>query len=278
MPHIPWHQRLAHQCPYRYQQRLVHLVGTALGSKHVCALVHDVYIHLELREYIQRLMYLNTYEPEQTAWAREIVRPGDTVVDIGASFGWYTLLAAQLVGTTGQVWAFEPSPIAARRLRAALNNLSYVHLVQAAVGRTEQAATLYLPTTSAIHSPSLVASDPHFVPVSVRQVSLDNLAELHNRPIRLVKLDIEGYEGEALAGMRSLLKSGHIEHLICELNSGWLSRQGDSPSAVRALLQESGYLPYRETALLTDVPSDVVGETYTYQDVWFSRGTRHLSP
>ena len=59
-------------------------------------------IKLDLREYIQRSMYLNNYEPVQTDWVKQILRPGATFIDIGANFGYFTLLAASLVNPLGK--------------------------------------------------------------------------------------------------------------------------------------------------------------------------------
>ncbi len=51
-----------------------------------------------------------TWEPVETAWIKSILVPGDTVVDIGANLGWYTVVMARLVGGEGRVVAFEPDP------------------------------------------------------------------------------------------------------------------------------------------------------------------------
>src|ERR1700687_1672184 len=55
-------------------------------------------------------------EPEATSIVRRIIRPGDVVIDVGANFGWYTTLLAELVGESGHVYSFEPVPAAHDRL------------------------------------------------------------------------------------------------------------------------------------------------------------------
>ena len=52
-----------------------------------------------------------TYEPEETRLFRSKCRPGDTVIDVGANVGWYTVIASKLVGKKGRVIAFEPEPV-----------------------------------------------------------------------------------------------------------------------------------------------------------------------
>ena len=58
----------------------------------------------------QVVLTSGTYESEETRLFRSECRPGDTVVDVGANVGWYTVIASKLVGKGGKVVAFEPDP------------------------------------------------------------------------------------------------------------------------------------------------------------------------
>lgn len=69
----------------------------------VFATVNSVKMSLDLRETIQRGMYLGSYEPQQTSWFLECLEKGDVVVDVGANFDWFTTLASQCVGVNGHV-------------------------------------------------------------------------------------------------------------------------------------------------------------------------------
>src|SRR4029450_8092682 len=64
------------------------------------------------------LAIAGVWEPNVTAAFRRTLAPGDVCLDIGAHIGYYTLLAARLVGPEGHVHAFEPAPASFRRLRA----------------------------------------------------------------------------------------------------------------------------------------------------------------
>ncbi len=83
--------------------------------------------------------FFGTYEPAQTALFCKVVKPGDVVYDVGAHFGYYTLLASKLVGTEGRVLAFEPSPPNLARLyrHIELNRCSNVQVLELAVSDRE---------------------------------------------------------------------------------------------------------------------------------------------
>src|SRR5687768_12991065 len=84
------------------------------------ALVFGYRVALDLSDYIQREMYLGTYERRGTGSARRVLARGNTVIDVGANAGHYTLLAARCVGRTGRVLAIEPSPWVADRLERSI--------------------------------------------------------------------------------------------------------------------------------------------------------------
>ena len=92
----------------------------------------------------QRVCFFGVWEPSLTRFMMETVKPGDTVVDIGANIGYFTLLLSSLVGPTGRVIAIEAAPATAALLREniALNRCNNVDVREVAV--TEQPGTLKL--------------------------------------------------------------------------------------------------------------------------------------
>ena len=85
-----------------------------------------------------------SYEPEVSATLREVLPPGATFVDIGANIGWFSLLAASLVGPTGRVIAIEPNPrnVALLRQSAKDNGFDNIDVVTVALGERRGAAAL----------------------------------------------------------------------------------------------------------------------------------------
>jgi len=267
---LPFYQAVIQGLPFR-KSAAVRALGLLVGHR-INAVVNQAIVKLDLMEMIQREMFLGTYEPTQTAWFKQCLRPGDVFIDVGASFGWYTTLGALLVGPTGKVFAFEPSPIASQVVEEMIKDSMHqnVILTKAAVGRATGNISLFLPTTRNLHSPSILQSDPGFVPVPVPVVALDHFAPLGNVPkIKLVKIDVEGYEPDVLAGMERLIKEKRIENIICEFNSGWLKRNSMTPKKLYERFLDIGYQVHMQTKLEKNLIGRH-GELFDLQDFWFS--------
>ena len=142
-------------------------------------------------------------ETEVQAALVEHLRPGSTFVDVGASVGFFTLLAGRIVGPGGSVIAFEPQPGAAcsARQNATLNGLSMVQVIEAAVGgRTGNAALHGVGKATAY-----VLPDGDRNTLRVETTTLDDHFAASPRVPTLVKIDVEGHEREVVAGMTRLL-------------------------------------------------------------------------
>lgn len=155
---------------------------------------------------------LGTAEPEFVALLAEHVEPGDTVFDLGANVGYFTLICAALVGPSGRVVAFEPSPMTAEALRRNidLNALNQVEVVEAAMSDREGTADLWLAKDD--QSPSLVTSQGRSM-VEVRTVSLRNEIARAGVPA-VIKSDVEGAEFDVFTAAIGPLRLVRI--VLCE--------------------------------------------------------------
>ena len=150
------------------------------------------------------------YEPHITRLLTDLLRPGHTFIDVGANIGYFTLLAAALVGEPGRVIAFEPNPQNCELLRRSIaaNAFGNITLHQNAVAETE-AEFLFdtvgyssngrlLPGREAGQPPGRAGQYP------VQAVTLDHaLSDLAQ--IDVIKIDAEGSEPRVLAGMATIL-------------------------------------------------------------------------
>ncbi|MBI3957703.1 MAG: FkbM family methyltransferase [Chloroflexi bacterium] len=167
------------------------------------------------------------YEPHVTKIVREIIKPGMNFVDIGANIGYFSLLAAHLVGPAGKVIAIEPNQYNCGLLymSAVANQMTNVDILPFAVA--EKGMTLVydqLQGTNGVTSEDIDNSPDDvgkFVSRTlVRAVTLDDLLDNMER-IEVVKIDIEGAEYRALMGGTALLKE-HRPVIISEFFPGLL--------------------------------------------------------
>lgn len=169
------------------------------------------------------------------------LRPGDLVIDCGASTGWETLLFSRLVGPTGRVISVEAHPIAYRCLTEMCrrNNLANVTPLECAVGENGGTATI---TDLPNHlSNTIVSGDGEGLTVNVR--TLDDITADLRRPVDLIKINVEGAELAALRGAEETLRS--TRHLAVSCHD-FIARRGFSgltctKAEVHALLEERGF-------------------------------------
>lgn len=152
---------------------------------------------------------------------RQLVRPGDTAVDVGANIGYVTLLLAQTVGPGGNVHAFEPDPDNLLELErtVAQNRLPNVRVHPCAVGDAEGVASLASGINARLRTEGTV-------PVRVRR--LDDV--LRGQRVDFLKIDVEGHEGAVLAGATRLLAEQR-PRLFVEVHP-WLAADPDGWSAL----------------------------------------------
>jgi FkbM family methyltransferase len=149
------------------------------------------------------------------------LRPGMTFYDVGANIGFFSLLAARIVGDTGRVVAFEADPEVAGRLREHVerNALKWIAVEEKAVWW--EAQTVFFARTDPATSPDRGLG--HVVPadsadtIKVNAVSLDEYASSHAAP-DFLKCDVEGAEVEVFRGALRLLTEKR-PGIICEMHS-----------------------------------------------------------
>ncbi len=160
-------------------------------------------------------------EPSVQEALRRHVAPGMVVYDIGANIGLFALLAGRLVGETGSVVAFEPSPENAHALRANVdaNGMTHVSVHEAAVcSRTGRARFLQVAEQSWSHLADRGLHPDTEAIIEVDVVAVDDLIERGTlRPPDVVKIDVEGSELDVISGMRHALESAS-PIVICELH------------------------------------------------------------
>lgn len=220
------------------------LLGGADGSIEA-KLSTGVRMRLDLADRVQRLEAFRAYERRELALVRAQLRPGDTVLDVGAHVGYYALHAAYAVGPTGQVHAFEPVPANAARLRAnvELNEFANVVVNEVAVSAASSREWLGIVDIRGESgwSSLLVAGRENSRDVEVETVTLDGYArDAEMIDAALIKIDVQGKEMDVLLGGRELL-SGAGPDVLCEADPYWLGEAGRTPEELIAFMRDLGY-------------------------------------
>ena len=187
------------------------------------------------------------YEPNEMYAMSKLIGPGMCVVDVGANAGVFTLMAAALVGTSGVVHAFEPSPRDRERLVAnvAINDLSNVTVHAAALGSVGGRATL---AVSAADHPghNTIGGFAHSgaaraYSVQVDVTTLDAFAaEAKLTRLDLLKIDVEGSETAVVQGAKNSLRTFR-PIIVAEAFDPSLRQLGTSAAELLRLLRASDY-------------------------------------
>jgi FkbM family methyltransferase len=151
------------------------------------------------------------YDPWLAAFLRRHLPEGGTFIDVGAHYGTFSLLAASLVGRGGSVISYEPNPAALRFLRTniAMNHAPQITVVPTAAWHEPTTLPLVVPARFSGSSHIADHGDEPFHVTSTETVMIDAepLDErCADRPVDVMKIDVEGFEAAVLRGASRTLK------------------------------------------------------------------------
>jgi FkbM family methyltransferase len=190
------------------------------------------------------IINLGVWETEETALFYSLIKPGMTILDVGANMGYYTLLAAKLVGTLGHVYAFEPDPgnyqLIVRSAR--VNGYRNVTVFNKAVADEIGLVKLYLESTNWGHSLSAQNVNQPSGFVEVEQVTLDGLyrAGQLGKKIDFIKIDVQGAEELVVKGARSVIQKNKPT-IVMELEPKRLRNMGSDALPLLRGFETWGY-------------------------------------
>lgn len=186
------------------------------------------------------------YEPDMEETLRAYLNPGSVFVDLGANEGYFTVHGAKCVGASGRVVAVEPQsrllPVIKENIR--LNALTNVEVVSVAVSDEDAERDLYLSAlsntgASGLAEPSDCRSAESERVTAKRLGAL--LDELGLMQVDVMKMDIEGFEYEAVMGAVEVFQHKRIKALAIEIHGERLRDRGRDPMAVVRVLEAAGY-------------------------------------
>lgn len=155
-----------------------------------------------------QMLQLGHWERSETEALLEFLRPGDTFIDVGAAYGWYTVIAAGRVGPQGRVIAFEPAPDNRAYLEknVAANGGRNVKVEPLALSNKKQKLSFYLdPANFGDHS-LVENAERSGGKIEVDAVTMDEYLKGFVGRISLIKIDTQGAEGFIFDGMQETLE------------------------------------------------------------------------
>lgn len=207
---------------------------------------NGMYRIVDLGEWADRaLFFLRRWYDLPTALLLDhVLKPGNTILDVGANYGHFTMAAAAAVGPQGSVLAVEPNPVAYARLmcHVALNRLDQVSTAQIGLSNAEGELELFIP--------SINSGEASFAPSqyeNVRRVTCpvktgDLL--LSGKSFDFIKIGVEGFELNVLQGLQNTL-TRDTPLVLTEVVAQHLSRAGTTIADLQAYLSARGYRAYR---------------------------------
>ena len=193
------------------------------------------------------LSIFKIYEPNQTEVVKKYVHEGDTVIDIGAHVGYYTLLMAQLVGENGKVYSFEPDPVNFQLLKKSveINGFENVVLIQKAVSNITDKVKLFLgDDDSAINRIYDAKLGDAKESIDVESVTIDEYFKENDELINFIKIDSEGSEVKIINGMKQFLSRNQELVMMTEFFPFLIKKSGDEPNQYLKSLEKFGFSLY----------------------------------
>jgi FkbM family methyltransferase len=165
------------------------------------------------------------WEPDVTALVRRVVRAGSVVVDVGANVGYFTVLAAGLVGPAGRVVAFEPSPANVQLLLGSVVANGFTNVDVWPLALSDRHVVLPLHTDDVSTNATLVTAGDASSTWVVGARGDDLLTRVEPTGSCLVKIDVEGFEHSVLLGMTNFLRR-HRPTVVLEFNPRFIQDGG----------------------------------------------------
>jgi FkbM family methyltransferase len=213
-----------------------------------------VRLFIDLSDHVIGLNILRGhYEQDEIRFVRRVLEHGDSAIDVGGHIGFFTMQMAAMVGSGGRVYAFEPFDANADLLERSIAENAFgdrILFQRAAAGAASGTATLTFPVETLNSGGAyllrngtapLAGNQKKAVPV----VALDTLEM--RRPIRFIKMDVEGAEPQVIRGATRLLKEDRPV-ILSELHPTQLARaSGVTADEFLAEMQALGYRAHQIT-------------------------------
>ena len=180
------------------------------------------------------------WEEEETAFMARCLQPGDGMIDVGANIGVYAVQAASAVGPSGKIYAFEPNKKTFNMLDRTMHANGFSErcaLYNAGLGARDTTGSFHLSSHATNPGSSYISVESGSQQISIHR--MDSIE--YERPIRFIKIDVEGFEYHVIEGAKATL-AAHSPTILTEYFPRSLKEIGQvSGTRYIELLESLGY-------------------------------------
>lgn len=241
--------------------------------------LNGVNLALDQSLFMHQLIYYGLYEPHLVNFLRRNLREGDIVLEPGANIGYLSAVCLGLVGASGHVHSFEPSPIAHGRISGHNNLAAHSNWSLRRMALTDHTGEGIFNDTPRVMKAGYAALQDAATPVdsipgTVELTSVDAFCQAQGiGHVRFLKLDIEGSELPALKGAAGMLAQKAIDIILVETTTQ-AGGHRQRAEAIDALLRKAGYSSYHLTPSGRTKPINVLKEVPYREDIiWMAPST-----
>ncbi len=215
-------------------------------------LARGMRINCKLWDEVQNAIWWNgpNYERKESKFIRRYLKPGMVFFDVGSNVGYYTLLAAPIVGKHGKVHAFEPVSEQHADLRANVERNNLQNVVPERLIITDRAGTMEINLGAEDNAGTASVNLVYRESRPTERVDCTTLDDyLRARGVTrldVLKIDVEGHEPFVLRGMTETLRTRR-PLLLVEVRGAMLEEVGSSREALFAQIAVHDYAPYSLT-------------------------------
>lgn len=236
--------------PGRYLERLLRAADIDMATLPAPGPCYDRWNEFQIDingfdTHIKKHIYFQGYfEWAETQFVRTCLRKGQTFVDVGANIGWHSLVAANRVGPSGRVIAFEPVQRTFAELESniRLNRLSHVTLNPLALSDSDGTIAIYGNKEGDSGGNTMFGGADRVLLEQIKTRRGDDvLSELSVDVIDLLKVDVEGAEMHVLRGLERFFSERRIKAMMLEVNAAHLYAAGTSPKELIDFVSAQGF-------------------------------------
>jgi FkbM family methyltransferase len=262
--------------PFRGKTRLLEAAWRVLsptgGTEHVR--IGDYILALDHTSRATRMMAYGIYEQQELVELSKLVPPGATVFDLGGNVGYCSARFAQMVGSNGRVFSFEPSPTCLENLRKLESSSSsdVISIIPKGVAESSRTTTYYETERTISYGFGRIDLRPsgrHTVTreEQVEVTSIDDFCSENNIDhIDFIKIDVEGAEVPVLHGMRNCFASGKRPLLLIEMTGSTDCRSVNTE--IETILSPLGYESFRLRGSLQPVRVEQLEDGFHGNVLW----------